>query len=94
MLDPYTLTQAVDKARHQEKILESNSKRNRVTGDKSATPAGSLHQQNPKGSTGFNKDNQGASGPGSSSLRENRRLQGLCYECGDKYVYGHQCKSK
>ena len=32
--------------------------------------------------------------PFGEQLREQRRLAGLCFRCGEKYHMGHQCKKQ
>ncbi|KAF3655636.1 hypothetical protein FXO37_15834 [Capsicum annuum] len=46
------------------------------------------------GSYGASRGVSNSSGNPSNTLFEQRRAQGLCYKCGDKYYVGHQCKQK
>lgn len=92
MLNPYTLSQAIEKARHQERVIDTLNRKSRVVWGKSAN-----------NSTQFipphnNVNNKGGANPSwngqMSKGGEYRRNNGLCYRCGDKYYQGHQCKQK
>lgn len=84
MLDPYSFSKVVEKARHQENLLESLSK------DK--------FKRNRGVSTGLVNQNSrftnNSMGNQANKVFESRRAQWLCYKYGDKYVPCHQCKQK
>lgn len=84
MLNPFSLSQALDKARHQENLLSALSWEEKELWNKSTT---SNYQQNTRG--------RGLSiGNTRNRLFETRRAHGLCYKYRDKYQPGHQCKHK
>lgn len=85
MLDPYSFSKAVEKARHQENILESLSKKEKLQRSRGVS-IGKMSQTN--------KFSNSSMGSQANKLFEIRRAQGLCYKCGDKYFPGHQCKQK
>ncbi|PHT85952.1 hypothetical protein T459_08058 [Capsicum annuum] len=79
ILDPFSLSQAVEKIRHQEKLIETINKKSKSTEVRMAP------QFNSSGNRNF--------GPG-TKLIEARRARGEFYKCGEKYYLGHQCKDK
>nr|XP_016449252.1 PREDICTED: uncharacterized protein LOC107774272 [Nicotiana tabacum] len=88
MLNPFTLSQAVDKARYQERLIQVQNRKERSQWGRSNI-------------TGYNQTNgvmvKGANssvGGQGNKLLELRKAQGLCYKCGEKYHVGHQCKTK
>lgn len=79
ILDPFSLSQAVEKITHQEKLIETINKKSKSTEVRMAP------QFNSSGNRNF--------GPG-TKLIEARRVRGEFYKCGEKYYPGHQCKDK
>ncbi|OIS97658.1 hypothetical protein A4A49_04331 [Nicotiana attenuata] len=82
MLNPFSLSQVVDKARHQENLLIALSKTEKGQWNKATT---SNYQQNIRGIR-LSMGNAG------NRLFETRRAQGLYYKCGEKYHQGNQCQ--
>ncbi|PHT85945.1 hypothetical protein T459_08051 [Capsicum annuum] len=85
MLYLFFLSQAVDKARHQERLLTAPAKKDKGPSKEGTTGSYQLGVNLNKGSL--------YSTPGNKPF-EIRRAQGLCYKCGEKYHQGHQCKPK
>ncbi|XP_019265828.1 PREDICTED: uncharacterized protein LOC109243359 [Nicotiana attenuata] len=95
MLDPFSLSQTVEKARHKEKLLEAIAKKGKASITKQSVQYSNNNgqtgmrtagvQQKEGGSTSYNVGNK---------LFEARRARGECYKCGEKYFPGHQCKNK
>ncbi|PHT54205.1 hypothetical protein CQW23_08667 [Capsicum baccatum] len=80
MLNPYTLSQAVEKARHQEKVMESLIKKNRNGWGRGTWKTNSLQIPN----SNLVQTNKGARANGttqSNKLFELQKAQGLCYRC-------------
>ncbi|OIT08230.1 hypothetical protein A4A49_40265 [Nicotiana attenuata] len=94
MLNPYNLSQDVEKARHQEKVIETWNKKGKTPWGRGS--AYENHQQTNTrtpilGTKGAGPANYSA--PGNKGF-DNRRNNGLCWKCGDKYFHGHVCKQK
>jgi len=80
MFQPKTVQQATECAELQELAVEEQSNRGWNKEGGIGGPSGkALALPAPSPSIG-------------NSLREQRRLAGLCFRCGDKYTPGHQCK--
>ncbi|PHU01203.1 hypothetical protein BC332_30990 [Capsicum chinense] len=86
MLNPYSMSQAIDKARHQERLLNIQHKKERDQLSRGSYDGGS--------SGGYEASRGVSSRNPSNTLFEQRRAQGLYYKCGDKYYVGLQCKQK
>ncbi|XP_019246493.1 PREDICTED: uncharacterized protein LOC109226149 [Nicotiana attenuata] len=95
MLDPYSLSQAVEKARHKEELLDSMNREGKLGGSRPG------NQYNTNFSTGGVKNsgigqkegNYNSSTPG-NKLFEARKARGECYKCGERYFPGHVCKNR
>ncbi|OIT19462.1 hypothetical protein A4A49_63876, partial [Nicotiana attenuata] len=85
MLDPYSFNKVIEKARHNENLLEADTKAGKS-------------QWNKRSTTGYysqpTKSSNGGSSYSNNKLFESRKAQGLCYKCGEKYHSGHQCKPR
>lgn len=94
MLDPFTLSQDVEKAKYQEKVIEAWDKKGKATWGKSSYTNQSASPSNQRSST--NHKGEGSNNFGNQNTRVNKymRNQRLHYKCGDKYFPGHQCKEK
>lgn len=92
LLDPFSFIKAVEKARHQEKVLESTTKGKAQWGK--GTMLVNNVGENPTYVTGHKGIGGDVSNNNNNRLFETRRAQGLCYKRGDKYYMGHQCKPK
>lgn len=84
----------MEKARHQERVIETWNKKGKATLGRGST-YGNFQQTNThnptmgaKGAVTSNYSAQGNKG------FDNRRNNGLCWKCGDKYFHGHVCKQK
>lgn len=97
MMKLQTVEQASESARLQEMMVEALIKKQRQL------PRGANPGTAGMGTKGYHRDanrgnNGGKSNTGMSSipygeqLREQRRMAGLCFRCGDRYHPGHQCK--
>jgi len=97
VLRPQTVEQAAESARLQELAVEALLKKQRQQ-TKGMVAGASI-----SGGKGYAREpmkvsngSRGGVGTGSLSygdqLREQRRLAGLCFRCGDKYHVRHQCK--
>ncbi|OIT40660.1 hypothetical protein A4A49_13758 [Nicotiana attenuata] len=87
MLNPYTLSQVVEKARFQEKVIEAQNKKSKITWGKGTIQTNNSTVNRAQG-------NWSREGQGNTSNAGTKRNHNLCYKCGDKWVPGHQCKSK
>lgn len=84
MLNPFLLSQAVDKARHQEKLLIALGRKEK----------GQWSKGENSGPSTMSKGTIPVPNSQNNQLFEYRRSNGLCYKCGEKYQLGHQCKPK
>ncbi|OIT03430.1 hypothetical protein A4A49_57614, partial [Nicotiana attenuata] len=87
MLNPYTLSQAVEKARFQEKVIEAQMRKSRVTWNKGPVQNSNVVVTKSQG----NWSREGQSNTSNAGVKRNHNLY---YKCGDKWVPGHQCKNK
>ncbi|OIT04452.1 hypothetical protein A4A49_30238 [Nicotiana attenuata] len=94
MLDPFSLSQAMEKAKHKENLLEAVAKkgkgsavRNMGQYNNNNSQAGFKTSRFPQRDGGSTSNNVG------NNLFEARRARGECYKCGERYFPGHQCKN-
>ncbi|OIT28758.1 hypothetical protein A4A49_55634 [Nicotiana attenuata] len=95
MLDPFSLSQVVKKARHKEELLDSISRKSRGGAGRQSTQYNS-YTGTTWGRTVGNIQKEGYSNStiSANKLFEARKANGECYRCGEKYFPGHQCKDK
>ncbi|XP_019228862.1 PREDICTED: uncharacterized protein LOC109209954 [Nicotiana attenuata] len=95
MLDPYSLSHAVEKAIHKENLIETMAKKNRFSGVRSV---GQYQGPNPSAvnKTMGNSQKEGNSNTAltGTKLFEARKARGECYKCGERYFPGHVCKNR
>ncbi|KAH0705262.1 hypothetical protein KY290_012090 [Solanum tuberosum] len=87
MFKPTTLKLAIEKARMQEKAIEAVQRRNKVT---TATTMG----QNSLPKALESSTSRPDAFKLSPEVYEYRKSNRLCFQCGDKYTVGHQCRPK
>ena len=88
MVQPVTVKQAAEKARLQELALEAILKKYTIFTEIQL----SFSQQLEGNQDNLNSRVYPNPYSGKSSTMEQRRKLGLCYECGDKFSLGHQCR--
>lgn len=83
MLNPFTLSKAMKKSRHQEKVFIDKGKSSQevVQWTNQSSTTNKISGGNPSSSQ-------------TNKLFQTRKAQGLCYRYGEKYHPGHQCKQK
>ena len=97
MIRPQSVEQAAESARLQEMTVEALMRKQRQ--QHKGLSIGPTHGGGKYGSKEIGKSRGGikqGTGPNTvpygEQLSEQRRLAGLCFRCGDKYHFGHQCK--
>ncbi|XP_075092058.1 uncharacterized protein LOC142172173 [Nicotiana tabacum] len=95
MLDPFSLSQAVEKARHKEELLDSISRKNRGGAGRQSTQYNAyIGAAGGRTSGNIQKESYSNSNISGNKLFEARKARGEWYRCGEKYFSGHQCKDK
>ncbi|XP_059315449.1 uncharacterized protein LOC132066077 [Lycium ferocissimum] len=95
LLNPYNFAQAVEKARHQEKVINGWNKKNKA-------PWSGMRVNNQPYSYSDNHNtnttrpagNWSKEGQPSAGGTVQKKTHNLCYKCGDKWFQGHQCQNK
>lgn len=95
MLDPFSLSQSLEKVTHKEELMDSMYKKNRMCGARQRGQYVSNNSGSGGRSSSFSpkKDNSNPANPG-TKLFKARRARGECYKYGDKYFVRHVCKNK
>lgn len=95
ILDPYSLSHAVEKARHKENLIDTMAKKNKFNGVRSV---GQYQGSNlaAGNKTVGNSQKEGTSNTtlSGTKLFEARKARGECYKYGEKYFSGHVCKNR
>ncbi|XP_060178154.1 uncharacterized protein LOC132608099 [Lycium barbarum] len=94
LLDPYSFSKAIEKARHQENTIEAQIKKGRNQWSRTTVPSNSSQWGNTSTMTSYRNGGTNSGGNQRDKLFETRRAQGLCYKCGEKYHQGHVCRPK
>lgn len=95
MLDPYSLSHAVEKSRHKEELMESMSRKNKGYGGRQSTQS-STHANTTlsRPPSYIQKENGPQTSISGTKQFEARKVRGECYKCGERCFPGHVCKSK
>jgi hypothetical protein len=80
---PESVAKAATLAAIQEKLLEKSHKRH----SKQYVIKPNIMSRKSKGKTGFSPTDMWKP----RQLREHRRVNGLCFKCGEKFTPGHKC---
>ncbi|OIT31356.1 putative mitochondrial protein, partial [Nicotiana attenuata] len=84
MLDPYSLSHAVEKARHKEELMESMNKKKGYGGRQNLQPSTYVNTTMSKPSSYVQKENNQQSSISGTKLFEARKARGECYKLSVK----------